>query len=122
MVNNIEILLSAYAIIKGKKLLWLTEISNCVTFTNRNNIYITACLKEILLRNNIPLTYANIEKIKYELIVFIKKANTGSLSLRRTSEIFLSKEDKKFLPIYNDAYCSHFFIDGEIWLEYANQI
>lgn len=110
-------LLSAVAVIRGKELHWLDEIDKCVTFSSRQNIPITDCLKEILLRNEIALTYQNIEKVKLCLVEFAKSDDENS-GLTRTSEIFVRGEDKKFLPIVNDSFCSHLFIRDVIWEQY----
>ncbi len=112
-------LLSAVAIIKGKNIHWLDEINKCVTFAERTNISIRDCLKEILLRNEIALTYPNIEKAKLCLVEFamLDRENAG---LIKTSAIFNTKEDEKFLPVVDDSFRSHLFIRSIVWKEYSS--
>lgn len=106
--------------IRGKSLNWLTEIDSCVTFSNRGSIPITDLLKEVLLRNDIPLSYQNREKVKLALVQFVKTAETGVIGFSRTSEIFLTGEDKKYLPLYNGSWVSHIEIRKEVWEQFKN--
>lgn len=112
-------LLNAVAVIKGKSLNWLDEINKCVLFTARTEVPIPECLKEIMLRNDIALSYGNIEKMKLALVQFasIGGENTG---LTRTSEIFLSTEDKRFMPQVDSQWRSHLFIRDVVWKAYRS--
>ena len=86
-----------------EKLDWDNEIKEM----NSKYISIISFLKNIMLKYNIPLTYNNREKMKYELVQFVKNNKGHSVSLVRTSEIFLTKEDKKYIPLFSGCWCSH---------------
>lgn len=118
--QGVEVILDAYIDIKGKKLNWLDEINKCVLFRARIGVPIVECLKEIMISNGVALSYGNIEKMKLELVRFAKigRENTG---LTRTSEIFLSKEDKKFMPLVEDQWRSHLFIRDVVWDAYKKR-
>lgn len=115
--HSINAMLCAVADIKGKKLNWLDEINKCVLFTARNEVPIPECLKEIMLRNDIALSYGNIEKMKLALVQFaaIGGENAG---LIRTSGIFLDADDKRFMPQVDNQWRSHLFIRDVVWQEW----
>src|SRR4051812_26038424 len=100
--------------IKGKKLNWLDEIDKCVTISSRSSIPIADLIKEIMLRNDIPLTYQNIEKMKL-CIVELQHHTNAALSFSRGSEMLIPKRELKYLPIVNDSFCTHLHIRSEVW-------
>jgi len=117
--HSINAMLCAVAEIKDKKLNWLDEINKCVLFTSREEVPIPELLKEIMLRNDIALSYGNIEKMKLALVQFaaIGGENAG---LSRTSEIFLKGEDKRFMPQVDSQWRSHLFIRDVVWKAYRS--
>jgi hypothetical protein len=94
-------------IVDGKALTWTEEIEQCVSFNEMNMVPITAMLKEVMIRNKIKLTYQNIEEMKYHLVLFAK---SNQISLPRASLIQTTREDRKYMPIVEDTYCSHICI------------
>lgn len=117
--HSINAMLGAVVEIKGKKLNWLDEINKCVLFSSRVTMPIPQLLKEIMLNNDIPLSYGNIEKMKLALVQLwsIGGENAG---LERTSEIFLDKDDKRFMPIVDSTWRSHLFIRDVVWAAYRS--
>jgi hypothetical protein len=95
------------------KLDWFTEIEKCITIGSKTNISIPSLLKEVMINNGISLRYENIERMKIALLQ-LKKYDTENIGFERASEIFLSKEDKKYMPL-TQYWLSHITIRQSLW-------
>ena len=93
----------------------LTQIDHCILFSSRELIPLPECIKEILLRHQVPLSYTAIESLKYELVRLAKLGQEFISLVAVEDEKKLSAEDKKYMPRVDEVYRTHLSIHALIW-------
>lgn len=94
---------------------WMHSFQNSVLYSTLTKIPIVDCIKEILMRIEIPLSYNNLERMKVELAI-LARISHGYISLAEVDDQEkISTEEKKVLPRIDETWRSHIIIDSFLW-------
>lgn len=110
-VNDVHVALGRY----GYDVNLLAQIDHCILFSSRELIPFPECIKEILLRHQVPLSYTAIENLKFELVRLAKLGQEFISLVAVENEKKLSAEDKKYMPRVDEVYRTHLSIHALIW-------
>lgn len=110
-VNDVRVALGRY----GYDVNLLAQIDQCILFSSRELIPFPECIKEILLRHQVPLSYTAIESLKYELVKLAKLGQEFISLVAVEDENKLSAEDKKYMPRVDEIYRTHLSIHARMW-------